>query len=217
MHMRPSQARALLQHRAAKPVVWLICFGPLAWLIAGAWLDALGANPAEYLIRSTGELTLRMLCVTLSITPLRVWCGWPEWARFRRLLGLWTFAYALLHALGYAWFDMGLAWDDIWRDINKRPFILVGVLGLTLLTPLAATSFNAAVRRLGGARWRRLHQSVYLIAPLAVLHFYWMRAGKQRFDDVWIYGLWLASALLWRLWHFWQKRQLGLRQSTSRS
>jgi sulfoxide reductase heme-binding subunit YedZ len=193
--------RTGLRHALAKPIVWCVCAGPLAWLVWGAWQDLLGANPAEYLIRSTGELALRMLCLTLTVTPLRMWATWPELARFRRMLGLWAFAYAALHATCYAWFDMGLDVSDILRDVAKRPFILVGALSFLLLLPLAATSFNAAIRRLGAPRWQRLHRAVYVVAPLVVLHFYWMRSGKNHFEEVWVYGLWLAMVLLWRVWH----------------
>ena len=197
-----SIVRPWLRHRHAKWVVWLACAVPLAWWVWGAWQDLLGANPAQYLTRSSGEQALRMLCVTLCITPLRVLTAWPEWVRFRRLLGLWMYAYAVLHALCYAWFDMGLELIDIVRDVAKRPFILVGVVSLCLLTPLAATSWHGAVRRLGAARWQALHRTVYVVAPLAVLHFYWMRASKHHFEEVWGYGLGLAALLLWRVYQF---------------
>ena len=174
----------------------------------------MGANPAETLIRNTGELALRMLCVTLTLTPCRVQLGWPELARFRRMLGLWAYAYAVLHFVCYAWFDMG--WDvrDIVHDVTKRPFILVGVLCLSLLTPLALTSWHAAVRWLGSMRWQRLHQTVYAVAPLVILHFFWMRTSKNRLDDVWIYGAWLAAVLLWRAMRAWRG---GWIQLTKRS
>ena len=137
---------------------------------------------------------------TLAVTPLRVLLGWPELLRFRRLLGLLTFGYASLHLLGYAWFDMGLDWADIVRDIPKRPFVLIGTLAFVLLLCMAATSWNGAIRRLGARRWQLLHRSVYAVAMLAILHFWWMRAGKQNFGEVWVYGLILAALLGWRLW-----------------
>ena len=177
---------------------------PLAWLLRGAFSDGLGANPAEALIRATGDWTLRGLCLTLAITPLRVQLGWPELLRFRRLLGLWTFAYALLHLLAYAWLDMGLVPEDIVRDIPKRPFVLVGTLALLLLLPLAATSWNGAIRRLGVARWQALHRLVYAVAVLAVLHFAWMRSGKRLYGEVWVYGALLAALLAWRVQRRWR-------------
>ena len=192
--------RAGLRHRWAKVAVGAVCAWPLAMMVWGAVLDTLGPNPAEFLIRGTGEMALRMLCLTLMVTPLRQALGWPEWLRFRRLLGLWTYAYAVLHLLCYAVFDMGLDGGDIARDILKRPFILVGMTTWVLLTPLALTSWNGAIRWLGAARWQRLHRLVYLIAPLAVLHFLWMRSGKHNYGDVWVYGLWLAVLLGWRGW-----------------
>ena len=173
---------------------------PLLWLFWRTFTDQLGANPAEALIRSTGDWTLRGLCLTLAITPLRVQLGWPELARFRRLLGLLTFGYASLHLVCYAWFDMGLDWPDIVRDIPQRPFVLVGTLAFILLTLMAATSWNAAIRRLGARRWQALHRSVYAVAVLAVLHFWWMRAGKNDFNEVWVYALILAALLGWRSW-----------------
>ena len=172
---------------------------PLAWLVWRTFTDQLGANPAETLIRATGDWTLRGLCLALAVTPLRVQLGWPELARFRRLLGLLTFGYASLHLLCYAGFDMGLDWADIVRDIPKRPFVLVGSLAFALLALMAATSWNGAIRRLGARRWQALHRGVYAVAVLAVLHFWWMRAGKNNFDEVWVYGLILAALLGWRL------------------
>lgn len=173
---------------------------PLAWLVVGALTDRLGANPAETLIRDTGDWALRGLCLTLAVTPMRVLLGWPELLRFRRLLGLLTFGYASLHLLSYAWLDMGLEWSAIAHDIPKRPFALVGALAFALLLPLAATSWNGAIRRMGAHRWQALHRSVYAVALLAILHFWWMRSGKQNFGEVWVYGLILAGLLGWRLW-----------------
>ena len=172
---------------------------PLVWLVWRTLTDQLGANPAETLIRATGDWTLRGLCLTLAITPLRVQLGWPELARFRRLLGLLTFGYASLHLVCYAWFDMGLDWADIVRDIPKRPFVLVGSLAFALLTLMAATSWNGAIRSLGARRWQALHRSVHAVAVLAILHFWWMRAGKNNFSEGGVYGLILAALLGWRL------------------
>ncbi len=185
-----------------RPAWWaLLALGllPLVWLVWRTYTDQLGANPAETLIRATGDWPLRGLCLTLAVTPLRVQLGWPELLRFRRLLGLLTFGYASLHLMGYAWFDMGLDWADIVRDIPKRPFVLVGALALLLMTLMALTSWNGAIRRLGARRWQSLHRSIYAVAVLAILHFWWMRAGKNNFNEVWVYALTLAALLGWRL------------------
>lgn len=192
--------RALLRSRAAWWFVLALGLLPLAWLLWGALADQLGANPAEALIRATGDWTLRLLCLTLAITPLRVISGWPELLKFRRLMGLLTFAYACLHLLCYSGFDMGFVWADIVKDIPKRPFALVGALAFALLAPLAVTSWNGAIRLMGARRWQALHRSVYAVAVLAILHFWWMRAGKHNFTEVWIYGLILAALLSWRFW-----------------
>jgi methionine sulfoxide reductase heme-binding subunit len=171
---------------------------PLISLVWRTLTDQLGPNPAETLIRSTGDWTLRGLCLTLAVTPLRTIFGWPELARFRRMAGLLCFGYASLHLLCYAWFDMGLDAADIARDIVKRPFILLGFAAFVLLLVLAATSFNRAMRWLGGRRWQALHRAVYAIAVLAILHFWWMRSGKQNFTEVLVYAGLLAVLLGWR-------------------
>ena len=191
--------RSMLLHPLAKPLAFVLCLLPLAWLVFGAINDQLGANPAEALIRSLGDWTLRFLCLTLAVTPLRVRTRTPQLARYRRMLGLFTFFYACLHLLAYGWLDMGLDMADIGRDILKRPFILVGFACWLLLLPLAATSFNRAVRWLGGRQWQALHRLVYVIAPLALLHFFWMKSGKNDFAEVAVYALVIAALLLERL------------------
>ncbi len=191
--------RAALRHPAAWWALLLVGLMPLAWLVLQTVQDQLGANPAEALIRATGDWTLRGLCVVLAVTPLRTLLGWPELARFRRMLGLLVFAYASLHMLSYAWFDMGFDLADTLQDIVKRPFIWLGFSAFVILLALAATSFNRAMRWLGGRRWQWLHRGVYLVAVLAVLHFWWMRAGKQDFDEVLVYAAILAGLLGWRL------------------
>jgi sulfoxide reductase heme-binding subunit YedZ len=194
--MRPSKA---LLHPAAKPLLFAMALLPFAWLVYGVITDNLGANPAEYLIRSTGDWTLRFLCITLAVTPLRVMGGMPALARFRRMLGLFVYFYVVLHLLSYSWFDMGFDLGEIAKDIAKRPFILVGFSAFLLLTPLAATSFNRAVKALGAKRWQMLHKLVYLIAGLGILHFFWMRAGKRDFAEVALYAAILAVLLGWRV------------------
>ncbi len=194
-----SAALRWLLHPAAKPLLHGLCLLPLAWLVYAAAFDHLGANPAEALIRSLGGWTLRLLCLTLAVTPLRLALGLPALARFRRMLGVYTFCYALLHLLCYSVFDMGLDWGEIARDVAKRPFILVGMCAFALLLLLAATSFNRAIRWLGARRWQQLHRSVYLIAGLALLHFFWMRAGKNDFAEVAVYAAIVAVLLLARM------------------
>jgi len=188
----------LLLHRAAKPVLFVLCLLPLAWLVYGAAANELGANPAEALIRRLGDWTLRGLWLTLAITPLRELTGLAALARFRRMLGVFTFSYASLHLLAYGWLDMGLDVDDIARDIAKRPFILMGFTAWALMAPLAATSFNKAIKALGARRWQSLHKTVYAISLVALLHFIWMRAGKHNFAEPAVYGAILAVLLGWR-------------------
>lgn len=192
-------ANALLLHPAAKPLLFAACLLPLGWLVQGAAADSLGPNPAEALIRSTGDWTLRLLCLALAVTPLRQATGWHALARLRRMLGLFAFFYGSLHFLAFAWLDMGLDMGAIVRDIAKRPFILVGTAALLLMLALAATSFNAAVRAMGAARWQALHRAVYAVALLAIVHFYWMRAGKNDYAEVSVYAAIVAALLGWRL------------------
>lgn len=200
--------RKLLMHPLAKPVVFVLCLLPFAWLFYGAFTNNLGANPAEYLIRATGDWTLRFLCIVLAVTPLRVLTSTPQLARFRRMLGLFVYFYGVLHLLSYSWFDMGFDVPDIAKDIAKRPFILVGFSAFVLLTPLAATSFNRAIKALGGKRWQMLHKLVYLIAGLGLLHFFWMRAGKNDFTEVFVYAAIIAVLLGWRVVQFLKKKRL---------
>jgi sulfoxide reductase heme-binding subunit YedZ len=189
----------LLLHPVTKPTLFVLALVPFGHLLYAALANTLGANPAEALIRSTGDWTLRMLCLTLAVTPLRQWTNWSSLARLRRMLGLFTFFYGLWHVVSYAWFDMGFDAAAIAKDIAKRPFILVGFSALTLMVPLAATSFNRAMKSIGAARWKALHRAVYAIALLALLHFFWMRAGKNDFAEWSIYAVVLGILLGWRL------------------
>jgi len=196
----------VLAWRFAKPFIFVLALAPLGYLLFALLHDALGANPAEALLRGTGLWTLRMLCVLLMVSPLREITGWTALARLRRMLGLFVFFYALVHFVAYVWLDQSGQWEDILLDIPKRPFILVGLLALMLLLPLALTSFNAAIRWLGAARWRKLHRAVYGIAMLAILHFFWMRAGKRNFDQVALYAIIIGVLLVWRLRRFFTQR-----------
>lgn len=192
--------RKALLHPVIKPLLFCAALLPAAWLVVAAATNQLGANPAEALIRSTGDWALRALCVVLALTPLRVAFAVPALARWRRMLGLFAFFYAFLHVLSYSWLDMGLDLPEIFADIVKRPFILVGTLAFVVLLALAATSFQRAIRALGGKRWQALHRTVYAAALLAVLHFFWMRAGKNDFAEVAPYAAIIVALLGWRLW-----------------
>ncbi|WP_304862145.1 sulfite oxidase heme-binding subunit YedZ [Rhodoferax sp.] len=198
----------LLLHRFAKPIAFGLSLMPFCWLLVAAITSQLGANPAEALSRSTGDWTLRYLCLVLAVTPLRLITGTPALARFRRMLGLFVYFYAVLHLLSYSWFDMGFEVTDIAKDIVKRPFILVGFSAFVLLTPLALTSFNQAIKALGARRWQLLHKLVYVVAGLAVLHFFWMRAGKNNFTEVFVYAAILGGLLSWRLANVLKKKRL---------
>ena len=189
----------------AKPVLALLLALPMAWLVYATFNNLLGPNPAEALSRQTGDWTLRGLCLVLAITPFRVMLQAPGLLRLRRTVGVATFVYACVHLLCYAWFDQGFDLTDIWRDILKRPFIWLGFSAWVLMLPLAATSFNTAIRWLGGKHWQALHRLVYVAALLSVLHFFWMRTGKNDFAEVWVYAAILGVLMAWRVW-WWRQR-----------
>lgn len=201
---------ALLLHPSTRRLAFGLCLAPFVWLFFLAATDGLGANPQEALIRASGDWALRLMCLALAITPLRQALGWTALARWRRMVGLFAFFYASVHLLSYAVFDMGLDLADMLLDIAKRPFILVGTLTFLLLLPLALTSSDRAVRRLGASRWQKLHRLVYLAALTMLLHFFWMRAGKSDFAEVYVYAAIVAALMGWRLWRRWhQARRLG--------
>jgi methionine sulfoxide reductase heme-binding subunit len=193
--------RSALLKPAPKAILFVACLLPFAWLVYGIFTNQLGANPTEYITRFTGDWTLRFLCIVLAVTPLRTLSKTPQLARFRRMLGLFVYFYVVLHLLAYSWFDMSFILADIIKDIPKRPFILVGFAAFLLLTPLALTSFNRAIKTLGAKRWQTLHKLVYVIAGLGVLHFFWMREGKNNYTEVIVYAVILAALLGWRVWN----------------
>jgi sulfoxide reductase heme-binding subunit YedZ len=185
--------------KVLKAAAFVAALVPLGMLVLGATLypQWLGANPAETITRTTGDWTLRFLLLTLAVTPLRKLTGWHVLARYRRMLGLYAFFYGTVHLSSYVGFDHAFALGDIVRDIVKRPFITVGFLTLLLMLPLAVTSTNAMVRRLGAKRWTALHRLVYLLAPLGVLHFWWM--VKKDISEPALYAALLAVLLGYRV------------------
>lgn len=184
--------------RAVKPLLWLLLLTPLAVLVWQAINGDLGANPAETLIRALGDWAIRFLTLALAVTPLRQGLAWPALGGLRRLLGLFAAAYAGLHTLAYVWLDQAWSWSAVVQDVIKRPFITVGMAAVVLLLLMSVTSPRAVARRMGGLAWRRLHRGVYAVAILVVLHFWWMREGKQDFAEVWLWGGLLAALLLLR-------------------
>ncbi len=197
-----------------KPAVFLAGLGPVAWLIWAALTNNLSANPLEDLTHETGVWTLRFLCVTLSITPLRRLTGWNALIRFRRMTGLFAFFYGSLHVLIYAIADRYAGLDlthgyftpsvfrelvkSVGEDIYKRPYITVGFTAFTLLVPLALTSTAGMIRRLGGKRWNQLHRLVYVSAILGVVHYWWLVKADIRRPLA--YGIVVGALLIFRVW-----------------
>ncbi|MDP4796578.1 MAG: sulfoxide reductase heme-binding subunit YedZ [Rhodospirillales bacterium] len=168
-----------------KPVVWVLCLAPLAWL---GWLVAdtllfhgrgLTANPVEFINRFLGDWALRFLLIALAVTPVKVLTGWKQAVRLRRLLGLFAFFYVVLHISSYVGLDQFFNWSAIWKDIIKRWYITVGMVAVLCLIPLAVTSTKGWIKRIGGKNWNRLHKAVYIAGAAACLHFIMMRKGLQ--------------------------------------
>ncbi len=183
--------------RVFKPLLFVLLLLPALYYGWGIWQDTLGANPLEAVIRGLGDWALRILLLTLFMSPLRRLINWAQALRLRRMLGLYAYFYVILHLLGYLWFDQFFDWEEIWFDILDRPFITIGMVAVTLLTPLAITSTKGMIRRLG-KNWKRLHSLVYLISILAVIHFWWM--VKLDITEPAIYSGILAILLVERLY-----------------
>lgn len=181
-----------------KPAIFVFALLPLAFLIQRALNNDLGANPIETINRYTGDWVLRFLLFTLAVTPLRRLTGWNSLLRYRRMLGLFAFFYACLHFLSWVWLDQYFVLADIVADVVKRPFITMGFACFLMLIPLAVTSTNAMIRRLGAKRWQQLHRLVYLIGVGGVVHFLWL--VKSDIREPLVYGVILALLLGFRVW-----------------
>ena len=193
-----------------KRMLFVLALLPLLRVVLMGFQDKLGANPIEYITRASGDWTLYFLCLTLAITPLRRFTGQNWLIRLRRMLGLFAFFYACLHFTTFIWFDHFFDLAEMWKDVKKRPFITIGFTAFVLLIPLAVTSTNAMQRRLG-RHWAQLHRLVYVIAALAILHFWWMRAGKHNFGEPILLGSIVALLLGVRLLFRWQAARAAAR------
>ena len=187
------------QFKTIKAGLFVLALLPFLRLVVSAFTDQLGANPVEFITRNTGDWTLYFLCITLAVTPLRRLTNWVWLVKLRRMQGLYVFFYAALHFTTFLWFDHAFDITEMWKDVLKRPFITVGFIAFVLLIPLAATSTNAIIKKLGAKNWQRLHRLVYLIASLGILHFWWMKAGKHDFEQPLIFGAIVATMLIMRL------------------
>jgi sulfoxide reductase heme-binding subunit YedZ len=202
---RPSKTRDNLVYAA----VWLACFAPLVWLAWRGVSGDLGANPIEALIRQIGVWGLRLLLVGLAITPAARIFRQPRLVRFRRTVGLFAFSYIALHLLTYIGVDLFFDWGQLAKDILKRPFITLGMLGFVMLVPLAVTSTNGMIRRLGRRTWQQIHNLVYLIVPLGVVHYYLLVKADHR--PPLVYAAILAVLLGWRAWDRWGRGRFQLK------
>lgn len=197
---RPSK----LQDNLVYGLVWLACFAPLVWLAWQGFNGDLGANPIEKLIRQLGVWGLRLLLVGLAITPVARIFGQPRLVRFRRTVGLFAFSYIVLHLFSYVGVDLFFDFNQLWKDILKRPFITLGMGAFVLLIPLAVTSTNGWILRMGRVAWQRLHWLIYLIAPLGVAHYYLLVKADHRPPI--IYAAVFAVLMGWRVWDKMRRR-----------
>ena len=193
------QLQSNLFNNILKPVLFLFLLTPTLWLIAGLWLNTLGANPIENILHTLGDWALRILLITLALSPLRRLLNWIQLLQLRRMLGLFTFYYASLHLLCYLWFEQNFDLRSVYNDIVDRPFILLGMTAFLFLMPLAITSTRNKMRQLG-RRWKLLHMLVYPAVILAVLHFWWL--VKADTTEPLIYALFAFILLVERLWRF---------------
>ena len=200
----PSKRPSKTQDNLVYAAVWLACLTPLVWLAWRAFSGDLGANPIEALIRQIGVWGLRLLLVGLAVTPAARILKTPRLIRFRRTIGLFAFAYVCLHLLTYIGVDLFFDWGQLWKDILQRPFITLGMGAFVLLIPLAVTSTNGMIRRLGRATWQKIHWLIYLIVPLGVAHYYLLVKADHR--PPLIYAAILAVLMGWRFWDAWRRR-----------
>lgn len=187
------------KEKPLKAVLFVLALLPFLRLVFFIFTDGLGANPVEFITRDTGNWALYLLSATLAVTPIRRLTGWNALLKQRRMLGLFSFFYACLHFTAFLWFEHYFDVGAMWRDVLERPFIAVGFIAFVLLIPLALTSNKTSIRKLG-RRWQQLHRLVYVIAALTILHFWWMRAGKQDFADPIFWGAILALLMLMRVY-----------------
>lgn len=188
-----------------KVVLFIACLYPLTRLVLLGFTGGLGANPVEFIQRSTGTWALVFLCITLGVTPLRRLTGWQWLLRLRRMLGLYAFFYGCLHITTYLWLDQSFDLAAIVKDIAKRPFITMGFLAFALMVPLAVTSTDDMVKRLGARRWQRLHRAVYVIVVAGVIHYWWL--VKKDITQPLIYAVIVSLLLLARIAYLLSRRK----------
>lgn len=194
------------RRRVFKPVVWILCLAPLAYLIFSLYQD-LGANPVETITNFTGIWTLRLIMITLAITPLRWMTGVNQVVNYRRLIGLFAFFYGCLHFTTFFLFDHQFDVGAMWEDVKRRPYITAGFTAFVLMIPLALTSTTGWIRRMGGKQWNLLHRLIYITAIAAVLHYYWKVSVKQPPINPRNYAILVGILLAIRLWrNFARKR-----------
>jgi sulfoxide reductase heme-binding subunit YedZ len=204
----------MLRRRWTKAIVFLLALVPLGWLGWRAWNSDLTANPIEHITHFTGDWTIRLIVVTLAVTPLRKLLGLPDLIRFRRMIGLFAFSYACLHFATYFWLDKFFDMHEILADVAKRPYITAGFTAFVLMIPLAVTSTTGWIRRLGGKRWQMLHRLIYISAIAGVVHYYWLVKSDIRLPA--LYGALVGILLIYRI-AVWLRSRLARSQPHKRT
>jgi sulfoxide reductase heme-binding subunit YedZ len=196
------------QFKGIKAAIFIAALLPFLRMV---YLSVTGslADPLEFITHSSGDWTLYFLVITLAVTPLRRLFKWNWVVRLRRMVGLYAFFYAFLHFTAFLWFDHFFDVAAMWKDVLKRPFITVGFIAFVLLIPLAVTSTNAMVRKLGGKRWQWIHRLIYIIAPLGILHYYWMKSAKNNIGQPILFGVMVAVLLALRVYWSATKKAKG--------
>jgi sulfoxide reductase heme-binding subunit YedZ len=201
--------------RLVSLAVWVACAAPLLWFVVQAFTGDLGANPIEYILNQLGVWALRFIVITLAMGPLSKLLKAPVLIRYRRRVGLWAFAYVCLHLSTYIGLDEVFDWPTIGKDIAKRPYITIGMAAFTLLIALAVTSADKLRRKLGPKRWKRLHQLIYLIAPMGAVHYFLLVKANHR--PPLVYGAIIAALLAWHFVNWTGDRKKAAERKAARA
>jgi sulfoxide reductase heme-binding subunit YedZ len=197
------------QFKGIKAAIFIASLIPLVRMV---YLSVVGAlpDPLAFITHSSGDWALYFLVITLTVTPLRRLLKWNWLVRLRRMVGLYAFFYAFIHFTAFLWFDHWFDVAAMWKDVLKRPFITVGFIAFVLLIPLAVTSNNAMIRKLGGKTWQRIHRLIYVIAPLGIVHYWWLKSAKNNIGQPLIFGVIVAVLLAVRVvWSVTKKKTQG--------
>jgi sulfoxide reductase heme-binding subunit YedZ len=199
------------QYKGIKAAIFIASLIPFARMVVLSVVGAL-PDPLAFITHSSGDWALYFLVITLCVTPVRRLLKWNWLVRLRRMVGLYAFFYAFIHFTAFLWFDHWFDVAAMWKDVLKRPFITVGFIAFVLLIPLAVTSNNAMIRKLGGKLWQRIHRLIYVIAPLGIVHYWWLKSAKNNIEQPLIFGVIVAVLLGVRVYWSMTKKKVQAAQ-----